>query len=128
MGGFGHGGRRVSRGSRLPLAPWQVWWVQFDPQVGHEQAGHRPAIVVGTALACSLPNGLVLVVPCTTTDRGLPIQPPVNLAGRRGFAMCDQIKSLPVDRLDRPHPAEVAPTAERPAIAQALRALISVTA
>ncbi len=22
-----------------------VVWLQFDPQVGHEQAGHRPALV-----------------------------------------------------------------------------------
>lgn len=30
------------------LAPWQVWWVDFDPQLGREQAGLRPAIVVST--------------------------------------------------------------------------------
>src|SRR5690606_8766262 len=43
------------------LAPWQVWWVDFDPQVGREQAGRRPAIVVGSTLACSLPNRLAIV-------------------------------------------------------------------
>ncbi|MHB1527725.1 MAG: type II toxin-antitoxin system PemK/MazF family toxin, partial [Candidatus Dormibacteria bacterium] len=49
-----------------------MWWTNFDPQVGREQAGLRPAIVVGTAFACQVPNQLAFVVPCTTTDRKLP--------------------------------------------------------
>ncbi|WP_114452335.1 type II toxin-antitoxin system PemK/MazF family toxin [Halopolyspora algeriensis] len=28
---------------------WQVWWVDFNPQVGHEQAVLRPAVVLSTA-------------------------------------------------------------------------------
>lgn len=89
-------------GTRRP-APWQVWWTDFSPQVGREQAGERPAVIVGSPLACQLPNGLVIVVPCTSTDRGLPYQPPIELNGRRGFAMCDQVKSISIDRLVRPH-------------------------
>lgn len=38
------------------LRPWQVWWANFDPQVGHEQAGHRPAVVISTAFECALRN------------------------------------------------------------------------
>jgi mRNA interferase MazF len=111
---------------RITVAPWQVWWVDFDPQVGHEQAGRRPAIVVGTALACSLPNGLALLVPCTSTDRGLPIQPPVVLAGRPGFAQCDQVRALSTDRLVSRHAAGTITKPERQAIAFALRSLINV--
>ncbi|GAA1376106.1 type II toxin-antitoxin system PemK/MazF family toxin [Catellatospora chokoriensis] len=109
---------------RPQVAPWQVWWMQFNPQVGHEQAGERPAIVVGSALACSLPNGLALVVPCTTTDRQLVWQPAVTLAGRAGFAMCDQVKAVSTDRLVRRHQA-VLRKAEREAIAFALRQLVA---
>jgi len=81
------------------LAPWQVWWVDFDPQVGREQAGRRPAIVVGSTLACSLPNRLAIVVPLTSRDRGLPFHPAVHLGDRKGFAMTDQVKAISVDRL-----------------------------
>ncbi len=88
------------------VAPWQVWWADFDPQVGREQAGLRPAIVVGTALACELPNRLVLVVPCTTSDRGLPFHPAVMLE-RPSFAMCDQLKSISRQRLRRRHPSRL---------------------
>ena len=109
------------------IAPWQAWWVDFNPQRGREQAGLRPAIIIGTALACSLPNGLVLVVPCTTTDRGLPFHPPVTLAGRTGVAMCDQIKSISVERLVRRHSAGTVAVAERDAIKFALKQLVQVT-
>ncbi|MEU7999926.1 type II toxin-antitoxin system PemK/MazF family toxin [Catellatospora sp. NPDC049111] len=109
---------------RLKVAPWQVWWVQFNPQVGHEQAGERPAVVVGSTLACSLPNGLALMVPCTTTDRQLVWQPEINLAGRRGFAMCDQVKALSTDRLVRRHQATLTKP-ECEAIAFALAQLIA---
>lgn len=87
-----------------PISPWQAWWVNFDPQIGREQAGQRPAIIVGTAFACRLPNRLAFVVPCTTTDRGLPFHPRVTAFERETFAMCDQLKSISRDRLLRPHP------------------------
>ncbi len=105
--------------------PWQVWWAEFSPQVGHEQAGERPAVIVGSALACQLPNGLVIAVPCTSTNRGLPYQPPVELNGRRGFAMCDQVKSISVDRLLRPHRGQLSNT-EIAAIKFALQQMIDI--
>lgn len=112
--------------STLPaIAPWAVWWCAFDPQVGTEQWGRRPAIVVGSEYACSLPNRLALVVPCTSTDRGLAWHPPVNLAGRPGFAMCDQVKALSVLRLKKPHPAGTLDPAERDEIAFVLGRFIA---
>jgi mRNA interferase MazF len=108
------------------IAPWQVWWVDLNPQRGREQAGRRPAVVVGTALACSLPNGLTIVVPCTSTNRNLPFQPPIVLAGRAGVAMCEQLKSVSVDRLVSPHPAGTVTDTEREAIMFALRQLVHV--
>lgn len=89
------------------IAPWQVWWTDFDPQVGSEQAGLRPAVVVGTTFACRLPNQLTFVVPCTTTDRGLPFHPRMTGVERATFAMCDQLKSVSRRRLVRRHPARL---------------------
>lgn len=90
------------------IAPWQVWWTNFDPQVGREQAGLRPAIVVGTAFACQLPNHMAFVVPCTATDRKLPFHPQVTSLERPTFAMCDQLKSVSRERLVRRHPKPLA--------------------
>ena len=92
------------------IAPWEVWWADFDPQVGREQAGLRPAVVVGTALACQLPNQLAFVVPCTTTDRQLPFHPQVTSLQRPTFAMCDQLKSISRERLRRRHTTQLSRT------------------
>ncbi len=78
----------------MTLAPRQAWWADFSSQVGKENAGRRPAIVVASPMSCSLPNRLALVVPCTSTDRQLAWHVPVTLDGRAGFAMCDQVKSI----------------------------------
>jgi len=105
------------------IAPWEVWWVDFDPQVGREQAGLRPAVIAGTALACGLSNELAFVVPCTTTDRGLPFHPQVTSLTRPTFAMCDQLKSVSRQRLQRRHSGRLPPE-DIAAIKSVLRDLI----
>jgi mRNA interferase MazF len=105
------------------VAPWHVWWTNFDPQIGREQAGLRPAVVVGTTFACQLPNQLVFVVPCTTTDRGLPFHPQLTSLELPTFAMCDQLKSISRQRLVRRHPASLRPE-EVDAIRFVLRQMI----
>lgn len=42
-----------------------IVWLQFDPQAGHEQAGHRPALVLSPA-AYNGKTGLMLCCPMTT--------------------------------------------------------------
>ncbi|HVW44132.1 MAG TPA: type II toxin-antitoxin system PemK/MazF family toxin [Amycolatopsis sp.] len=107
------------------VLPWQVWWADFNPEAGREQAGQRPAVVVGSSFACELPNDLVFVVPCTTKDRGLPFHPRLDSLGQPGFAMCDQLKSISRGRLVRQHSARL----EKPeieAIRFVLRRMIEV--
>lgn len=106
-------------------APWQVWWCEFDPQVGREQAGLRPAIIISTALGCQVPNGLIMVVPCTTRNRGLGWQPGVSINSRASWAMTDQMKSVSLERL-RSRAAAAITAAEASAIRDAIRMLVDV--
>jgi len=39
-----------------------VVWLQFDPQAGHEQAGHRPALVLSPARYNAL-RGMMICCP-----------------------------------------------------------------
>lgn len=111
------------------VEPWQVWWVQLNPQLGREQPGRRPAIVVGTELACQIPNNLAIVIPCTHTDRGLPWQPRITLTSDPGYAMCDQVKAIDKRRLRSQHACgSITDSDERAAIARALRELVIVEA
>lgn len=69
-----------------------IVWLQFDPQAGHEQAGHRPAIVLSPALY-NAKAGLMLCCPITTQIKGYPFEVP--LAGpTQSVALADQLKSL----------------------------------
>jgi mRNA interferase MazF len=88
-------------------APWEIWWTNFNPQIGTEQAGDRPAVIIGSQLACRIPNGLVLVVPVTNTNRGLPWQPAVAIGDKLSHAMCDQMKAVSIKRLRKRHEARL---------------------
>lgn len=68
-----------------------VVWLQFSPQAGHEQAGHRPAVVLSPASYNRF--GLMLCCPMTTRAKGYPFEVVIE-DGRDGVALADQIKSL----------------------------------
>jgi mRNA interferase MazF len=69
-----------------------IIWVQFDPQIGREQAGHRPAVVL-TPADYNLKSGLLICVPLTSRVKGYPFE--VAIGGERpGVALVDQVKSL----------------------------------
>jgi mRNA interferase MazF len=71
-----------------------VVWLEFDPQAGHEQAGHRPALVLSPS-AYNRRSGLMLCCPITSRVKGYPFE--VALAGKRGLSgvvLADQVKSL----------------------------------
>ncbi len=69
-----------------------VVWLQFNPQAGHEQAGHRPALVLSPA-AYNGKTGLMVCCPMTTNVKGYPFEVPVT-GGRNGVALADQVESL----------------------------------
>jgi mRNA interferase MazF len=80
----------------------EIWNVNFSPQIGREQAGVRPALVISHDRFNKLPNGLHIVVPLTGTDRGLPhhirVTAPEGGLGKDSLVMCDQVKSQSIDR------------------------------
>lgn len=111
--------------SPVRTAPSQVWWCDFGEPLGREQSGLRPAVVVGTPLACRMPNGLDIVLPCTSRNRGLPHQVPIRLGGERTWVLTDEVKSISEQRLHSRTAAALGP-AEVAEIRFALRQLISV--
>lgn len=69
-----------------------IVWLQFDPEAGHEQAGHRPVLVLSPA-AYNGKTGLMLCCPMTTQIKGYPFE--VRIAGDTDSAvLADQVKSL----------------------------------
>jgi len=69
-------------------------WLQFNPQAGHEQAGHRPAVVISPS-SYNRRVGLALCCPVTSQVKGYPFEVllPPGLSVE-GAILSDQIKSL----------------------------------
>jgi mRNA interferase MazF len=70
-----------------------IVWLQFDPQAGHEQAGHRPALVLSPA-AYNVKKGLMFCCPLTTKVKGYPFEVLMDMDGQDGAVLADQVKSL----------------------------------
>lgn len=71
-----------------------VVWLSFSPQAGHEQAGHRPALVISPE-AYNRKTGLALLCPITSQHKGFPFEVAIpNGLKASGVIMADQIKSM----------------------------------
>jgi mRNA interferase MazF len=68
-----------------------IVWLQFDPQAGHEQAGHRPAVVLSPA-SYNGRAGVIVCCPTTTRIKGYPFE--VVIGGTpTNVVLADQVKS-----------------------------------
>jgi mRNA interferase MazF len=70
-----------------------VVWLEFDPQAGHEQAGHRPAVVISPA-SYNGKTGLMVCCPMTTRIKGHPFEVLASVDGVESAILSDQVKSL----------------------------------
>ena len=71
-----------------------VVWLTFTPQAGHEQAGHRPAVVLSPE-SYNKKIGLALVCPITTQVRGYPFEVLIPEGVEvQGVVLVDHVKSL----------------------------------
>src|ERR1700690_106389 len=69
-----------------------VVWISFSPQAGHEQAGHRPAVVLSPAIY-NAKTSLMLCCPMTTHIKNYPFE--VRVEGDEPSAvLADQVRSL----------------------------------
>jgi mRNA interferase MazF len=69
-----------------------VVWLNFDPQAGHEQAGHRPALVLTTA-RYNLTTGLLVVCPMTSRIKNYAFEVVVTRAPPSAV-LADQVKNI----------------------------------
>jgi mRNA interferase MazF len=70
-----------------------IVWLEFDPQTGHEQKGHRPALVLSPA-AYNGKAGLMVCCPLSTQIKGYPFEVLTQVDGKDGVVLSDQVKSL----------------------------------
>ncbi len=69
-----------------------IIWLQFDPQAGHEQSGHRPALVL-TPARYNQARGMRVCCPMTSRIKGYVFEVVVSRAPPSAI-LADQVKSL----------------------------------
>jgi mRNA interferase MazF len=71
-----------------------IVWIDFNPQVGREQAERRPALVLSPA-SYNGKTGLAVVCPITNQQKGYPFEVPLPEGlEATGVVLSDQLKSL----------------------------------
>jgi mRNA interferase MazF len=82
-----------------------VWQANLSPTTGHETRGTRPCLVISVDLFNYGPAGLVVVLPITTRDKGIPlhiaVDPPEGGLTKRSFVKCEEPRSISKDRLTK---------------------------
>jgi mRNA interferase MazF len=69
-------------------------WIEFSPQVGHEQGGRRPAFVV-TPRSYNEQSGLMLACPITNQIKGYPFEAVLpKTSALSGAVLVDQLKCM----------------------------------
>jgi len=80
-------------GKRYSPAYGDIVVMSFSPQIGHEQKGRRPALVVSDG-EFNKRTGLAFVCPITKTDNGFLYHVPVGKGSKTGgFIMVEHLKS-----------------------------------
>lgn len=71
-----------------------IVWLAFSPQAGHEQAGHRPALVLSPE-PYNRKAGLALFCPITNRAKGYPFEVTIPEGIKAsGVILSDQVRSL----------------------------------
>ena len=92
----------MSLRTSTPITRGDVWLVDLGLTRGHEQAGPRPCVIMSFEELAGQ-YGMVVAVPTTRTLLRFPthvaIDPPEGGLRFRSFAMCEQVRSVSVERL-----------------------------
>lgn len=70
-----------------------IVWLEFNPRIGHEQSGVRPALIISGEIY-NKKTGLCLAMPITSKIKGYPFEVILKTKNIQGVILSDQIKSL----------------------------------
>ena len=81
----------------------EIWLADLHPTRGREPTGRRPALVLPVDFFNAGPADLIVVLPFTSTERGIPLHVRVR-KGDGGIKndstiLCEAIRSISKDRL-----------------------------
>lgn len=70
--------------------------INLNPQMGHEQAGYRPAVVVSNN-TFNKKTPFAIICPITNTDNRFPLHVPLdNRTVTTGVVLCEHVRTLDI--------------------------------
>ena len=73
-----------------------IIWLDFDPQIGHEQKGRRPALIISNETFNQF-SKMAIVCPITNVDKKHPFHVKLNEKTTiTGVILCDQVRTLDI--------------------------------
>jgi mRNA interferase MazF len=70
-----------------------IVWISLDPQVGREQAGRRPFLIL-TPRRYNGKVSLAVGCPITSRAKGYPFEVPLHGEALSGVVLADQVRSI----------------------------------
>lgn len=81
----------------------EIWLVNLDPTIGHEQAKVRPCLIISHDTFNNGWSGLVIIIPITSRERNIPSHIEIDGLPKRSFILCEQLRTVDKKRLgDKP--------------------------
>ena len=81
----------------------QIWRANISPTKGHETYGTRPCLIITVDRFNHGPADLVVVLPLTTREKGIPfhvqVRPPEDGLSERSFIKCEEPRCISKQRL-----------------------------
>jgi len=90
----------------MSLQAGDVYYTDLNPGRGTEQQGVRPVVVISVVSM----GPRAIVIPLTTKQRPWPTRVRLTLYGTDGDAMCEQVRTIDVARLNEDLYARVDPS------------------
>src|SRR6056297_8998 len=81
----------------------EIWLVDLNPGIGHEQKGKRPALIISDNAFNETRAGMVIVLPITSKDKGislhLPLTPEKTGLDVNSYVKTEDIRAISKERL-----------------------------
>lgn len=79
----------------------EVWLIDLNPVIGHEQSGTRPALVVSDNLFNHSLAEMVIIVPITSKYKGIPthVELESDFLNIKSYIKTEDIRSVSINRL-----------------------------
>lgn len=86
----------------MKIARGDIWYVDLDPTVGHEQAKKRPCLVISPTTFNQGPAELAVIIPITSKHKTFPWLVPLESDESglpvKSYIICNQVRTVSVKR------------------------------